>query len=74
MLDNEPGAAESTAPGTDSTDSPATAAAAFEVTAPEAAPARRTRRRATKAAPPEVATDPSTDSGAETVDVAPEST
>src|SRR3954449_12880711 len=49
MLDNEPGVAESTAPGADSTGS-----TAAEATAP-----RRTRRRATKPAPPEPAGDAS---------------
>src|SRR3954454_9562172 len=62
MLDNEPGVAESTAPGADGTDSTAAEATA-DSTAAEATAPRRTRRRATKAVPPDAAADSPAESG-----------
>ncbi|GII22813.1 Rne/Rng family ribonuclease [Planosporangium mesophilum] len=69
MLDNEPGAANSNAPGNDApanaagTDNP-TVAAAEAVQAAESAPApRRSRRRPTKSAPAEAAATTPADEG-----------
>jgi ribonuclease E len=63
MLDNEPGAVNGTAPGTDATTIPAGAentAAADPTTGDTPAP-RRTRRRTTKAVPAEATAQPAAD-------------
>ncbi|MGC9671459.1 Rne/Rng family ribonuclease [Planosporangium sp. 12N6] len=73
MLDNEPGAANSSAPGTDIPTTAAESAAAADPTTSEAPAPRRARRRATKAtkAAPAEATPATGDAGAAPAAAAP---